>query len=396
MPSIILILLFLVLPYFLLKISKKLRLDKILGDIVVCYGFGILLGNTKQFWLHAWGIEYLTNSEAQLLSTSKELAGIAVILAIPMLLMINDMKIWLRHAAKSTIIFLIFSTAVATVCYSIGNAFRESIPQHDIAAGMMTGVYIGGTPNMVAISKALNAEESMFTLLNATDTFCSAFYLLFMFSLAKPLLRLVLPAFKSNDGSDEGNYPELEEEKPFPPLKWTFNNIRPLLIALLIAILSIGISIIPALLLPDANGEMNSTLLILLLTSIGIALSFVYKIRTLPGVYNFAQYLLLVFALSTGFLADFAKMISEGGNFLAFNAIIISLILAAHIILAIILRVDVDSFIICSCANVMGPPFIGQTCAAIKNKELIPVGISLGLLGLAIANYIGVLISYLL
>jgi uncharacterized membrane protein len=75
---------------------------------------------------------------------------------------------------------------------------------------------------------------------------------------------------------------------------------------------------------------------------------------------------------------------------------IISLILAAHIILAIILRVDVDSFIICSCANVMGPPFIGQTCAAIKNKELIPVGISLGLLGLAIANYIGVLISYLL
>jgi uncharacterized membrane protein len=44
----------------------------------------------------------------------------------------------------------------------------------------------------------------------------------------------------------------------------------------------------------------------------------------------------------------------------------------------------------------MGPPFIGQTCAAIKNKELIPVGISLGLLGLAIANYVGVLISYLL
>jgi uncharacterized membrane protein len=169
-----------------------------------------------------------------------------------------------------------------------------------------------------------------------------------------------------------------------------------LLIALLIAILSIAISLIPALLLPDANGEMNSTVLILLLTSIGIAISFNKKIRTLPGVYNFAQYLLLVFGLSTGFLADFAKMIAEGGDFLIFNAIILSCILLGHILLAIILRVDTDSFIICSVANVMGPPFIGQACSAIKNKELIPVGISLGLLGLAIANYVGVLISYLL
>ncbi|MFO0005737.1 MAG: DUF819 family protein, partial [bacterium] len=102
-------------------------------------------------------------------------------------------------------IFLIFSFCVATICYSVGYAFRESIQNHDIAAGMMTGVYIGGTPNMVAISKALNAEESMFTLLNATDTFCSALYLLFMFSLAKPLLRHVLPAFKVNSENLNSN-----------------------------------------------------------------------------------------------------------------------------------------------------------------------------------------------
>jgi uncharacterized membrane protein len=44
----------------------------------------------------------------------------------------------------------------------------------------------------------------------------------------------------------------------------------------------------------------------------------------------------------------------------------------------------------------MGPPFIGQACAAINNRTLLPVGISLGLLGLAIANYVGVLVSYLL
>ena len=89
-------------------------------------------------------------------------------------------------------------------------------------------------------------------------------------------------------------------------------------------------------------------------------------------------------------------MIAEGGQYLIFNAIILGSISIGHILLAIIFRVDVDSFIICSVANVMGPPFIGQACSSIKNKTLIPVGISLGLLGLAIANYIGILISYLL
>lgn len=395
MPAIILILSFLILPYFLVNMSKKLGLNNIIGDIVVCYAAGILLGNSKQFWLSGWGFLDSKGTEIVLLSTSKEMAGIAVILAIPMLLMINDVKVWLNHTAKNTLIFLIFSACVAGVCYGVGYAFRDSIASHDIAAGMMTGVYIGGTPNMVAISKALKADESMFTLLNATDTFCSAIYLLFMFSLAKPLLRFVLPPFKSSLLRANA-FDEEKTELPFPPAKWKLSSIGPLLIAVLIAVLSIAISIIPALLLPDANGEMNSTVLILLLTSIGIAISFNKKIRSLPGVYNFAQYLLLVFGLSTGFLADFGKMIAEGGDFLIFNAIILSCILLGHILLAIILRVDTDSFIICSVANVMGPPFIGQTCSAIKNKELIPVGISLGLLGLAIANYVGVLISYLL
>jgi uncharacterized membrane protein len=371
-------------------------MDKWLSDIVLCYAVGISLGNTKFLWLQ--GFESAAIIESQLLFCSKEMAGIAVILAIPMLLMINNVKDWLNHTAKNTLIFLIFSFCVAIICYSVGYAFRESIQNHDIAAGMMTGVYIGGTPNMVAISKALNAEESMFTLLNATDTFCSALYLLFMFSLAKPMLRHVLPAFKANSENQKIDLENISEinEMPFPPKKWKKSTLLPILIALGISIASIAISAVPAILIPDAEGKMNSSILILILTSIGIALSFNARIRKLSGVFNFAQYLLLVFGLSTGFLADFGQMIAEGGQYLIFNAIILASILLGHILLAIILRVDTDSFVICSIANVMGPPFIGQACSAINNRTLIPVGISLGLLGLAIANYVGVLVSYLL
>ena len=397
MPAIILVISFLILPYFLMNLSRKIRLDKLLSDIVICYAVGILLGNTKSIWLYSWSLEGMEQTDKLLLASAKEMAGIAVILAIPMLLMINNIKDWLSYTAKNTLVFLLFALCVASICYGVGFAFRDSIAEHDIAAGMMTGVYIGGTPNMVAISKALNAEESMFTLLNATDTFCSAIYLLFMFSIAKPLLRKILPVFKENAANLLADDLTLgQDENPFPPKVLNKKTLMPLLVGLLISVAALAVSVIPALLLPDANGEMNSTLLILLLTTIGIALSFSPKIRNLAGVFNFAQYLLLVFGLSTGFLADFGHMIAEGGQYLIFNAIILSSILIGHILLAIIFRIDTDSFIICSVANVMGPPFIGQACSAIKNKTLIPVGISLGLLGLAIANYIGILISYLL
>jgi uncharacterized membrane protein len=386
-----------ILPYFLVKMSRKILLDKWLSDIVICYAVGILLGNTKSIWLYSWSLEGMEQTDKLLLASAKEMAGIAVILAIPMLLMINNIKDWLSYTAKNTLVFLLFALCVASICYGVGFAFRDSIAEHDIAAGMMTGVYIGGTPNMVAISKALNAEESMFTLLNATDTFCSAVYLIFMLSFAKLLLRKILPVFKENAANILADDLKLKQDEiPFPPKVLNKKTLMPLLLGLLISIAAIGVSVIPAFLLPDANGEMNSTILILLLTTIGIALSFNARIRNLTGVFNFAQYLLLVFGLSTGFLADFGHMIAEGGQYLIFNAIILGSILIGHTLLAIIFRVDCDSFIICSCANVMGPPFIGQACAAIKNKTLIPVGISLGLLGLAIANYIGILISYLL
>jgi uncharacterized membrane protein len=399
MPGIILLLVFLILPKFLVNINKKLSLNKWLSDIVICYALGILLGNTKWLWLYSWGFDSTATIEMDqnLLSFSKELASISVILAIPLLLMINNVKEWLKHAGKNSFYFLIFSLSISTICLTVGYFFMNSIEQPAIAAGMMTGVYVGGTPNMVAISKALNADESMFTLLNATDTFCSALFFLFMLSVAKPLLCRVLPPFKTNV-----NPLEILEEKtdleayPFPPKKLHTNLILPLLKATGLAIVAIALSIVPAILIPDSKGEMNSSILILALTSIGIILSFSEKIRQLPGVYNFAQYLLLVFGLSTGFLADFGQMIAEGGQFLLFNAVIIVAILVLNTLLAIMLRIDTDSFIVCSCANVLGPPFIAQTCAAIKNRELIPVGISLGLLGLALANYLGVLVYTIL
>ena len=94
-------------------------------------------------------------------------------------------------------------------------------------------------------------------------------------------------------------------------------------------------------------------------------------------------------------MADFAEVIDKGGDYLMFNAIIIVSIVSLHLLLAVLFRSDVDSFIIASTASILGPPFIGQVAGAIKNRELIPVGIALGLLGLTIGNFCGIFVSWL-
>lgn len=374
--------------------SRRLSLDKVLSDIVTCYLVGILAANTKWLWLHGWGFEASKAIDTATFGFTEKLALVCVMFAIPMLLMLNNVKDWLKHARRNTLIFLSFSFSVMCICFSIGYWYKDSLPQAEIATGMMTGVYIGGTPNMVAISKALGAEDSLFGLLNATDTFCSAFYLFFMFSIAKPLLGRFLPKFQSTLPESE-IVEELKDEieHPFPPKDWEWNAFKPLLIGIGVSIGAIALALIPALF---PSGELNITVLVLALTTIGIGLSFFEKIRKLTAVYNFAQYLLLIFGLCAGYMADFGNMINEGGQYLGFNIIIITLILIFHFLIALILRVDVDSFIVCSVANVMGPPFMAQTAASIKNRELVPVGLTLALLGLAIANYCGILVYTLL
>ena len=395
---VVLILLFcLFLPGYLVKWSKALGLNKIFSDILVCFGIGMLLGNTKPLWLYSWTDSDLSSTIVKATNETAEISSfVAVLLAIPMLLMINHVSDWLKYTGKTMLIFFMGVISALVVTVAVGYFYSASLAEVETASGMMAGVYIGGTPNMVAVSKALNANDALFGILNTTDILCSGLYLFFLLSLAKPLFRFLLPKFVSKLSPEEINE-ELDDEEthPFPPKKFQWKLIRPLLIATGIALGVVVLSAVPAILIPDTQGKINQMVLFLVLTGLSIGLSFSVYIRKLEGVFNFAQYLLLIFALAVGYMADFAEVIDKGGDYLMFNAIIIVSIVSLHLLLAVLFRSDVDSFIIASTASILGPPFIGQVAGAIKNRELIPVGIALGLLGLTIGNFCGIFVSWL-
>jgi len=387
---------FFILPAYLIKASRKFKTDKVLSDIVICYGIGMVLGNTKKWWLYSWitlgGAEDVASITTQ---TAQVSAYGAVLLAIPLLLMVNNVTDWLKYTGKITVVFFLGVLSTLIVSITLGYIFRERL--HDVAtvSGMIAGVYIGGTPNMVAVSKALNADDSLFIILNATDTICSGLYFFFLIGIGKALIGLVLPAFQSNRTTQEVQE-EVQEEQhnPFPPEQWSWNNVKRLLLATAIAIGAIAFSLLPAILIKDVKGGLNQTLLMLTLTTVGIALSFSYKLRNLQGVYPYAQYLLLIFGLAAGFMTDFSNLMETGTEYLGFNVVFILSMIVMHLILTRMVKGDTESFMISSTACIMGPPFVAQVASSLKNKELLPVGIALSLLGLGLANYAGVFVAW--
>lgn len=399
---IFLVLFFIFAPYYLRKLGDKLQLTTILSDVVICFIVGIVLGNTQQWWM-----PNLDHQEAAF-SMAKTATSISVLFAIPMLLMISDIKSSVRYAPKFLLSFVLCMLAVLLSTLLCIYLFPD-LPHLAQTAGCMVGVYVGGTPNMVAINYALNAPSELFVILNSTDLFCSGILFLFLTSIAKRFYGFFLPATVSTETEmQQTSQPsplkdildavpisskEPLDETKFPPNLLVKEQIFPILKAATLAIFCILFSVGLAFIFPGADGNLNEMLLMTVLSTTSILFSFSPKIRSLKGVYEFAQYLLLIFALAVGFMANFSALAAAAPTYLAFNAILVISLLVLHLIFAMIFKIDTDTFIITATACIFGPPFIGQVCSAIKNKEMLAPGMALGVLGLIIGTYLGIFVA---
>ena len=113
-----------------------------------------------------------------------------------------------------------------------------------------------------------------------------------------------------------------------------------------------------------------------------------------PGAYELGEYLLLIFCVAMGSLADL-RMLSGGSVMLFLYRV--GGDGAGHRAArtaSALLRIDADSTLICSTATIYGPAQIGPVAAALKNRALVGPGLTLGLAGIALGNYLGLLTAW--
>lgn len=360
------------LPWLLILGEKRVRVIRWIGPIVLCYLTGVIIANTP-----------LLRPDRGLLSNITE---ISICLAIPLLLFSTDLKRWMKHAKRTIISFFISVAGVVTASVLAYMVFRDSVPDAHKVSAMLIGVYTGGTPNMSAIGIAIGAREELFVLLNSADIVISGIYFIFLLTVAKPLLRLFLPAFSNSENSGT-------EQTSTVPDEPTKKLIIPIAIGLTLSAIVLGASIGLSLLI---TGKMTAPLIILLITSVAIGLSFNTRVRNLEGSYRTAEYLLFVFAIAMGSMANLSELVSAGPKIFLYVGFVVILSIIIHYSVAAILRIDADTVIITSTAAIYGPAFVGPVANAIKNPLVIVSGITMGLLGIAFANYLGILVAYVL
>lgn len=372
----------LAMPAFVLWLTKKVKLLNFIGAIALCYALGIVISVLP--------IPYDK-------SLTETVSSVFVAIAIPLILFSFDITS-VRHLAKKTAIAfaLVICSAVTVSVSSFFIARAAGMENANVLAGMSTGLYTGGTPNMVAIAKALLGEQSTTVIASAqiSDFFVGGIYFLLILTVIRPVYNKLLGRSKPLEEAsalpegdavkDAGGAAEEYNFKAIPRNKRSIGKLAGV-VALALACFGVGVGL--ELLI---NGNLEGSLYIILTVSVlGIAFSFVKPIRSVKGSYQVGQYLILIFSLGLSMSIDISKLAKELLPTLAFFACSQVAVILLHLLLCKLFKIDAGTALITSTAGVYGPPFIAPVANAYGDRDLVAPGIICGTLGLAIGTLLG-------
>lgn len=381
--SVLLLLFYTLTPALVIHLCRRYSWLSTIGPIMVLYVIGMLFGNFS--WM---GDE---------MAVAQDIATNATIpLAIPMMLFgcrfsRKDAGLQLRVVVSG---FLSVMIAVA-VGYLL---FGRHVAEGEEIGGIISGMYTGGTLNAAAIQQMLHIDEATFTLINSYDIIISFLYFVFLFSIGIRLFRrLYGESAHASVGAESRELTDEDVEglkqNPYSGI-WSRSGVKEILKSIGVTICVVGVSALSTLLFPD---EWFMIVFILMLTTLGVACSFITRVRDIKYSYDMGMYLIYIFSLAIASMADFSKLDIAGGVYqLAFMAFAVFVSLALHAVMCRIMRVKADYMVISSVAFINSPPFVPMAVAAMNNKNVLVVGLGAGVVGYALGNHFGVLMAHLL
>ena len=374
-------------PLLLLLTEKRIKIVSWLGPVIFCYLIGILLGN---LFFPELGPAIMDDDPSNDPIT-KFLADVSAVLAVPLVLFSADLKKWLKLAPKTLMSFgfCVIAAVVSTLVayYVVGDNLGEEGWK---VTGMTIGVYTGGTPNLNAIGRGIGASDLLLANANLVDLLVSVPYLFLLFTVAQRVLLLFLPKFESKGSESIEN-----QETGFLDLNWQV-KVKNIGISLLLAGACLGIGIGLGALSGLAEDERGG-LIITGVTVMGLILSFITPIRKLLGSFEAGEYLLLVFCVAIGLQIRFEILLDNAGSLLdllGFFAIVVYGALFLHYLLAFLFKIDADTVLITSVAAVFSPVFVPAMAKVLKNREIVASGMTTGVIGFAVGNFVGLAVAY--
>ena len=375
-------------PVLILRRREK-GLTKLLGTIAMAYLWGILLA--LAVWLcNRFGLSVKLSADVGQIGSY-----VCIGLAIPLLMFSTDLGQVRRLTGKVLLNFGLLIASVVAVVLLIGRTYGASFPWGRELSAMATGMYTGGSPNFNAIGVILRVPGDVIAAGNLADMIVGSLFYVFILTLAKPLLGRLL-----DRKARQGDYMDPDGEvENVDSLYWK-GFTRPLLRNLLLSVGCVAVGAVIGVVLWLLKGGAITDHLVppvmIAGTVLGLALSFVPKVRQVPENSAAGHYLILVFSFALSSSLDLSMLGAGLWKTVGLLALLTVCAFTLHAILSRFFRIDADCTVVTMTAGVYGPAFIPAVTGQLKNDKLTAPGLICGALGYAVGTFLGSGLYFLL
>ena len=380
--KILLVLFYLLAPAGVLWATRKFEVFRRLGPVLSLYILGVVVANVGIF---------PSDPEAHksFLAFQESVSEILVPLALPMMLFGCNFKNFSVGKSLSAFVVGVLSVAAIVVASYVMFADKLGAEAPKMAASLV-GQYTGGAANLASVKQMVGLSTENFVMLSTCNLIVSFFYLMFLMgggvTMARKIVGRKSYVVQEVEVSDENPYRDFAKRESIMQL------LKVLGVSLVVMGISVGVGTV-------VGGESGISMvaLILTITTLSLLMTLSKKVRSWDKSYDAGMYIIYVFCLVMATMADLSSINWQQSLFvLLFQAVIVFGSLFMTILFARPLGVDADTAVITSNTLVNSPVCVPMIAATMKNRDVVVVGITNGLAGYAVGNYLGYLIFQLL
>ena len=320
-------------------------------------------------------------------------------LVIPLLLIKMDIRRIIKETGRMFGAFHI--SALGTVLGSIVAIIflHAKVPYLELITPAMTGSYIGGSLNFVALVSIFDPPRDLINATIVADNGLMAVYFIFLIALPGfAIMRKIFPVSERTKAYyEEGS--DYSAESYWRPKPIGLLDIAiSIAIAFILATLSVKISEFFG--KPSFHMIIQSLLgqkyLVLTTLSILFPLIFPKTSRKISGSEELGTFLIFIFFAMIGIPASIKTVVMEAPTMLLFCAIILAVNFLATFILGKLFKYDIEELVLAAVVT-SGGPMNGVAIAISKGwHALIVPSLLIGVWGYIIGNYTGYMMGIIL
>ena len=333
--------------------------------------------------------------------------GYAVPLAIPLLLLQANMtKIW-RETGRMLFVFIIGSAG--TICGALlGTAlFGPMIDGLPKVAAMMTGSYIGGGVNFVALADVFKTDGSLVSSAIVADNLNMAIYFLVLLGCVsnaffrKYFTHPHIDAVEQSGGSDEG--------KTLAAAYWSRKDIslRDIAVNVMYSAVVVTLSkyigstlsgLIPTenWLLHMFNTFFGSEYVWITFISMLVATFCDKKVASVSGAQEIGTYFIYLFFFVIGVPASVSEILRNAPLLFAFCFLMVVVNMLFCFVGGKLFHFDLEDIVLASNANIGGPTTAAGMAISQGWTKLVGPSMLVGTFGYVIGTYLGIIVGSIL